>query len=169
LRDRKLLQRDVADQLADGLDLLVDHRLLLRPIRDAHLGDPDVVVVVDRARGMGEQVAGLERRNAHEAARVALRLAPSTAGRQYAGREDDRQSLHARHAIHRWHARSSLLGLLADLADRALAALVRARAGAVERSEEHTSELQSRSDLVCRLLLEKKKKKQYTQKCTATA
>src|SRR2546421_2973269 len=29
-----------------------------------------------------------------------------------------------------------------------------------ERSEEHTSELQSRSDLVCRLLLEKKKKRQ---------
>src|SRR2546421_1006547 len=29
------------------------------------------------------------------------------------------------------------------------------------RSEEHTSELQSRSDLVCRLLLEKKKKKKY--------
>src|SRR5450432_4720908 len=27
-----------------------------------------------------------------------------------------------------------------------------------DRSEEHTSELQSRSDLVCRLLLEKKKK-----------
>src|SRR2546421_3254532 len=27
-----------------------------------------------------------------------------------------------------------------------------------ERSEEHTSELQSRSDIVCRLLLEKKKK-----------
>src|SRR6266496_6580579 len=29
----------------------------------------------------------------------------------------------------------------------------------VRRSEEHTSELQSRRDLVCRLLLEKKKKK----------
>src|SRR5437868_12987210 len=29
----------------------------------------------------------------------------------------------------------------------------------VERSEEHTSELQSRFDLVCRLLLEKKKRK----------
>src|SRR5439155_3458563 len=29
----------------------------------------------------------------------------------------------------------------------------------VERSEEHTSELQSRGHLVCRLLLEKKKKK----------
>src|SRR5690349_7826147 len=31
-----------------------------------------------------------------------------------------------------------------------------------ERSEEHTSELQSRRDLVCRLLLEKKKKKKLT-------
>src|SRR5438105_5887892 len=30
------------------------------------------------------------------------------------------------------------------------------RAGRVARSEEHTSELQSRVDLVCRLLLEKK-------------
>src|SRR5438874_3383961 len=30
------------------------------------------------------------------------------------------------------------------------------------RSEEHTSELQSRRDLVCRLLLEKKKKKKPT-------
>src|SRR5437773_5950954 len=34
------------------------------------------------------------------------------------------------------------------------------------RSEEHTSELQSHHDLVCRLLLEKKKKKQNTQKHT---
>src|SRR5688572_31126504 len=33
----------------------------------------------------------------------------------------------------------------------------RAVAIAVERSEEHTSELQSQSNLVCRLLLEKKK------------
>src|SRR5947207_9187041 len=30
--------------------------------------------------------------------------------------------------------------------------------GSILRSEEHTSELQSHSDLVCRLLLEKKKK-----------
>src|SRR5438874_1801147 len=33
------------------------------------------------------------------------------------------------------------------------------QADATKRSEEHTSELQSRRDLVCRLLLEKKKKK----------
>src|SRR5438034_4879704 len=32
------------------------------------------------------------------------------------------------------------------------------------RSEEHTSELQSHSDLVCRLLLEKKKKKKKIKK-----
>src|SRR5215469_11902225 len=41
------------------------------------------------------------------------------------------------------------------------------------RSEEHTSELQSRRDLVCRLLLEKKKKKvwevfQYKEKKKST-
>src|SRR6266576_759165 len=42
---------------------------------------------------------------------------------------------------------------------------VRRRQGADHRtparSEEHTSELQSRRDLVCRLLLEKKKRAQY--------
>src|SRR5207302_6128325 len=35
----------------------------------------------------------------------------------------------------------------------------RSAAGAAARSEEHTSELQSRENLVCRLLLEKKNKK----------
>src|SRR2546430_13112313 len=36
------------------------------------------------------------------------------------------------------------------------------------RSEEHTSELQSQSNLVCRLLLEKKKKKHcHVQLCTS--
>src|SRR2546421_9463362 len=57
--------------------------------------------------------------------------------------------------------------------------LVRNRVGPLERdgrqrarlvrSEEHTSELQSRSDLVCRLLLEKKKKNSVLvdTRCTA--
>src|SRR5437868_11551443 len=47
-----------------------------------------------------------------------------------------------------------------------------ARRGGRGRSEEHTSELQSRFDLVCRLLLEKKKKKKEnrtTKEQTATA
>src|SRR2546422_7441088 len=34
-----------------------------------------------------------------------------------------------------------------------------------DRSEEHTSELQSRLHLVCRLLLEKKKKRTRTTRC----
>src|SRR5438874_7013946 len=42
------------------------------------------------------------------------------------------------------------------LAGRAARALTQRH---LERSEEHTSELQSRRDLVCRLLLEKKKNK----------
>src|SRR2546422_5857389 len=37
------------------------------------------------------------------------------------------------------------------------------------RSEEHTSELQSRLHLVCRLLLEKKKKKTYDERAPAQA
>src|SRR2546427_8415465 len=41
--------------------------------------------------------------------------------------------------------------------------LLRGRPGM--RSEEHTSELQSQSNLVCRLLLEKKKKKKKTAPC----
>src|SRR5688572_32772026 len=36
-----------------------------------------------------------------------------------------------------------------------------ARVGGYDRSEEHTSELQSQSNLVCRLLLEKKKNNTY--------
>src|SRR5207247_9268001 len=53
-----------------------------------------------------------------------------------------------------------LHGAEAVLADLAAIELRGGLAGAVEaRSEEHTSELQSRVDLVCRLLLEKKKHK----------
>src|SRR5690625_6109147 len=46
------------------------------------------------------------------------------------------------------------LGLWAEVG--AFRALTRAQHGQVQRSEEHTSELQSRGHLVCRLLLEKK-------------
>src|SRR5215471_19375265 len=38
----------------------------------------------------------------------------------------------------------------------------------IDRSEEHTSELQSRRDLVCRLLLEKKNKKNTKKKLYKT-
>src|SRR2546421_6561006 len=42
-------------------------------------------------------------------------------------------------------------------------------ASSCHRSEEHTSELQSRSDLVCRLLLEKKKGVQHRPRMTSDA
>src|SRR5438034_8807101 len=47
--------------------------------------------------------------------------------------------------------------ILAEFADHVSTA--HGMANISDRSEEHTSELQSHSDLVCRLLLEKKKKK----------
>src|SRR5690606_41545618 len=46
-----------------------------------------------------------------------------------------------------WHEREQSAGAASDHAEL------------IKRSEEHTSELQSRENLVCRLLLEKKKKK----------
>src|SRR2546422_1927985 len=45
------------------------------------------------------------------------------------------------------------------LQEMSLALVKSAKAVSAQRSEEHTSELQSRLHLVCRLLLEKKKKK----------
>src|SRR5438132_7051127 len=52
---------------------------------------------------------------------------------------------------------------IADHEPTGLAVLV-GGAGTAKRSEEHTSELQSHSDLVCRLLLEKKKSQKQTTK-----
>src|SRR5207248_8371628 len=57
----------------------------------------------------------------------------------------------ARPAAPPWSTRRRTVGC-----DRSLRAVARATS---RRSEEHTSELQSPYDLVCRLLLEKKKKK----------
>src|SRR5258706_12145434 len=50
------------------------------------------------------------------------------------------------------------------LARRTLQDLRRVKS-AIARSEEHTSELQSLTNLVCRLLLEKKKKKEKASNC----
>src|SRR5438477_6107999 len=57
------------------------------------------------------------------------------------------------------------LRLYNDCAHALRAGLARDIAGCANRSEEHTSELQSHVNLVCRLLLEKKK----TQTSQATA
>ena len=55
--------------------------------------------------------------------------------------------------------KSSFVSTMSDERRKEIAKQVSAavRVGDMERSEEHTSELQSHDDLVCRLLLEKKK------------
>src|SRR3989449_8532247 len=59
--------------------------------------------------------------------------------------------------LHRWLGKPN--PAVAQGKDLATLAAAEQRWEQVERSEEHTSELQSRLHLVCRLLLEKKKKK----------
>src|SRR3712207_7747053 len=82
-----------------------------------------------------------------------------------------RSALAARPALHPGHGRGRAGGRLCRLAAGGAAdpvgrlTLRRLR----PRSEEHTSELQSRQYLVCRLLLEKKKKQYitYTNSCSS--
>src|SRR2546425_2314416 len=67
--------------------------------------------------------------------------------------EEAQPGVHVRARAHRGHEQSAL--------ERRLAGIVHfdeRRVGGIPRSEEHTSELQSLAYLVCRLLLEKKKK-----------
>src|SRR5436309_11857520 len=84
----------------------------------------------------------------------------SVIGKTRIAQESDRSSVLTRYRwssalqfavtgmIERGHAGSTLAGLGKDR---------QVGVGRVARSEEHTSELQSRENLVCRLLLEKKK------------
>src|SRR5207253_5104726 len=110
---------------------------------------------------------------------------PRSATRCHAGRAGSRRTdLRARHPRSEQEPRSLALGSRGSLLTRVQRAIGRSRpclaAGQAgsgglnlklgfalglqvvhvgDRSEEHTSELQSRGHLVCRLLLEKKKKK----------
>src|SRR2546430_10435843 len=59
----------------------------------------------------------------------------------------------------RWRSRHARAQLCLRLMSKTVVYSVR------NRSEEHTSELQSQSNLVCRLLLEKKKKTPATSSC----
>src|SRR5438034_6639236 len=74
-------------------------------------------------------------------------VADMVVGEESAGEPGERRRERERQELEPERADAARLGRLFVLADRA------------HRSEEHTSELQSHSDLVCRLLLEKKKKK----------
>src|SRR3712207_8320799 len=74
------------------------------------------------------------------------------------GCEDIRQIV--RHRCEQRSERDDLAGHV-ELLPQSLMSL-----GVVSRSEEHTSELQLRQYLVCRLLLEKKKKTTYYVTCS---
>src|SRR5687768_17705125 len=79
-----------------------------------------------------------------------FQLAVAVQAAHASARGEQAQQLAAAGLIHRIQALAEFAG-------------IRAVTGEQARSEEHTSELQSRLHLVCRLLLEKKKKKQHTK------
>src|SRR3712207_7474457 len=64
--------------------------------------------------------------------------------------------------VHRGHQWARAAALLLRAAGDAASSPVSSPTHRLARSEEHTSELQSRQYLVCRLLLEKKKKTHQT-------
>src|SRR5690554_7753820 len=75
-------------------------------------------------------------------------------------RHDHRKPCVSRHAVHQLREPGQGHLILAIARQRLISELLPNQLPrAVVRSEEHTSELQSRPHLVCRLLLEKKKKK----------
>src|SRR5439155_21147110 len=71
-------------------------------------------------------------------------------------------SLHDALPISRVHDRDAVV--VEQRVERRLRVVVGVDDAAADRSEEHTSELQSRGHLVCRLLLEKKKRKNKTSR-----
>src|SRR3712207_7562842 len=62
----------------------------------------------------------------------------------------------------------TLIGSAYDVRSGSASAILAGTAALTKRSEEHTSELQSRQYLVCRLLLEKKKKQTKLRSITPT-
>src|SRR5207249_6817331 len=69
-------------------------------------------------------------------------------------RDGDELEIHYRHTLEELGKEPGLIGVIFRKAQNKIQDPAKDN-----RSEEHTSELQSRFDLVCRLLLEKKKKK----------
>src|SRR5207249_10785369 len=140
-----------------GLDPRVLHDVEAAGLRPAPDGEPDLVAPrhgerAPRVPGPGHQ--------AFEAMRVVIAQVPHEAIQACLGLEGVRRLLAAaREPAHQRVARVEevecrlLLGLLLHVEVHGRAV----RRVGPERSEEHTSELQSRFDLVCRLLLEKKK------------
>src|SRR5688572_31517273 len=93
-------------------------------------------------------------------------LFPYTTLLPISGRADDRALRRQLPRAFAAPARPALRVPPADVADGGTGGRPDRRPLVRSRSEEHTSELQSQSNLVCRLLLEKKKKTEKTHAVT---
>src|SRR5437868_11801963 len=84
---------------------------------------------------------------------------PSGDGRRFSGRSPVAQNVTAYNSNGNWNCRHQSFSFLREYRSVPAQASPKKNAAPAsqKRSEEHTSELQSRFDLVCRLLLEKKK------------
>src|SRR5690349_23648302 len=126
-------------------------------------------ILVNRCRTLGT------RRGRHDARRAPLELANGIGIAHSAERDMHREEIHRGLARLVPEQREAfLLKYVEELSYEEMAELTGAGESALKmrvkrRSEEHTSELQSRRDLVCRLLLEKKKKvRLQAYVCTTT-
>src|SRR5690606_42042699 len=84
-----------------------------------------------------------------------LAKSPSTAGRRPASKQEDRFVLRL---PREYHEQLAVISRRNRRSMNAEITLLLEQFVAEKRSEEHTSELQSRENLVCRLLLEKKRR-----------
>src|SRR5437588_8316019 len=105
------------------------------------------IAVIEKNQGMQVSVSGVKDISDHQAAVLGDFFNAQKRRREFSAWDDPIQ-----HVIRGRDAADGTEGLFAAFPKQG------AFPGVARRSEEHTSELQSHSDLVCRLLLEKKKK-----------
>src|SRR5437899_1346346 len=115
---------------------------VVEAMAESLFGDPRAIIKIDCA----------EFQHSHEIAK----LIGSPPG--YLGHRETHPLL-TQEALNQWHTEKQKLSiLLFDEIEKASDSLWQLLLGILDRSEEHTSELQSLRHLVCRLLLEKKNK-----------
>src|SRR5438270_8659284 len=152
-----LVDADVV--LAGGVESLSDIPIL------ASRRLADILVEASKAKSLGSRLRTLSRIRPRDLIPVSPAIAePSTGESMGQSAEKMAKENHiSRAAQDRWALRSHELAARGTDDGRITTEIVPwfgpGGAGDGVRSEEHTSELQSQSNLVCRLLLEKKKKK----------
>src|SRR5690349_9719236 len=159
--DSRLLAVEALTAVKRRVKPYLDLQLVAFP-QDSYLRSPGAAAQLERALDLGVDVVGgiphFERTMAEGAASV--RALCEIAARRgllvdmHCDESDDPLSRH----VETLAAETVRLGLEGRVTGSHLTSMHSMDNYYVSRSEEHTSELQSRRDLVCRLLLEKKKK-----------